>query len=208
MAAQARIQTLVGELHAAAGNERIVGLTRYVRFPEVQTDLKLSEEQAENLDRIGHSLSPDGSWWGRYFQAAPAEKNRMLEEHARKIDVELRAVLDQKQMSRLVQISLQLKMPWSLLDPQITDTLALDDAQVEELKRLAAPARSRPPMPSRGRPDATAIAEIETKRLQVADAMIASLSPQQQMMWNAIVGPPISLSESLGNLYFPGRSRH
>jgi Spy/CpxP family protein refolding chaperone len=102
-------------------------------LPDVQNELKLTDEQKIRVTEIHDGLRDDrralfGTGFGR-FSEIRTKSEELNREAAKKVD----ELLDESQRTRLQQIFVQQNGPRSLLDPAVADSLGLSEEQKSKL---------------------------------------------------------------------------
>jgi len=103
---------------------------------EVQTELKLNDEQKTQIADISDQLREDrrdlfGSGFGQF-----SEIRTQMEELNRKASAEVDGKLDDDQKKRLQEIAIQVNGPAALNDPSVVDQLSLSDEQKKKLEEV------------------------------------------------------------------------
>jgi Spy/CpxP family protein refolding chaperone len=105
---------------------------------EVQTELKLSDEQKTQVADINDALGEDrsalfGGDFGAFSEIRP-EMDRLNREASGEVD----KVLDDNQRKRLQEIAIQVNGPAALNDPSVVEQLKLTDEQKQKLEDVRA----------------------------------------------------------------------
>lgn len=160
-----------------------------VENPDVQKDLKLSDEQAKKLIELSREYT--GSIRGLGFQQADLEKRKKANEAASK---GLAIALDAAQIRRLKQLELQQRGAGVFNDPQVTKDLELTNVQRGLI--LTALQSFQPKWLAIIQSAKGNQQEIQKKMADVhrdisAD-IVKKLTKDQQAKWHDIAGPPFA----------------
>ena len=128
-------------------------------MPEVQTELKVTDEQKTKMDEIRTDVQKDvqAAFSGIDFQAirdmSQEERDKKMaelrtkgEELGKQVDAKIEKVLDADQMKRLKQLQLQREGAAAFSRPEVATQLKLTDDQKKKLDDLQKdqPRRRRP----------------------------------------------------------------
>lgn len=122
------------------GFRRLFGVSRaqLASLPDVQTELKLNDEQKTRVTEVNDQLREDRrELFGTAFDRWSAIQGRMDELHneaSQKVD----EVLDPAQRKRLQEIAVQQNGPRSLQDPAVVAELGLSEEQRTKLSAAVA----------------------------------------------------------------------
>lgn len=105
------------------------GVMGLLSMTEVQTELKLSDEQKEKFQSLRGER-------GTQENLSREERQKQREELARKADEMVKTVLDEKQQQRLGELRLQSDGPGSLARAEVAEKLELDQAQKDQIAKI------------------------------------------------------------------------
>ena len=113
-----------------------VSKARLATLEEVQTELKLSDEQKDQIEDINEQLREDrrGLFGGGFGQFS--EIRTKMDELNSKASAEVDGKLDEDQRKRLQEIAIQVNGPSALNDPSVVDQLGLSDEQKKKLEAV------------------------------------------------------------------------
>jgi hypothetical protein len=125
------------------------GLLFLAMAKDVQTDLKLTDDQTKKLDELNKSTNDKRQKMRQEMQDSGADRNAMMEkmqELNKETDKGLAAIVSPDQMKRLKQVSLQQQQKTGglmavLNNPDVKDKLGLNDEQKEQLSGFQEDAR-------------------------------------------------------------------
>jgi Spy/CpxP family protein refolding chaperone len=103
--------------------------------PEVQKELKLSDEQLSKLkDVLGKVMDKHKDDIARLQKMSPQEQQKKFQEISQEGDKAVAGVLDARQLKRFRQIEWQLQGVGALADPTLQKELKLSDDQKKKLE--------------------------------------------------------------------------
>ena len=162
-------------------------------LPDVQKELKLSEEQIGKLkEALGKVRDKYKDDFTKFAQMSPEEQKKKMKELSKDGNKVMAGILDAKQLKRFRQIEWQMAGVGALGDPQLQEELKLNDEQKKKLdgvfkdaeKRMQEMIRSRESSPEKFQ---AFFKDLEKK----ANDM---LSEEQQKNLKELKGPPFQLS--------------
>lgn len=134
------VMLVVAETASAQGGRgsfrRLFGVAKaqLATLPEVQTELKMTDEQKSRVEEINDQLGEDRrSLWGTGFGRF-SEIRGDLEKLNTEASVDVDKVLDESQRKRLQEISIQQNGARSLHEADVIAALKLSDEQQAKLK--------------------------------------------------------------------------
>jgi Spy/CpxP family protein refolding chaperone len=193
------------------------GYMGLVRIEPVQTELKVTEEQKASIDKLveeqraareqergdrGGQDRPNFQDLSDEERAARMEEFRkQAAERETKSREQLAAILDDGQMQRLKQISIQLQGTQALSDEEVAKELALTDLQKEEIADTREEANREmfeqmrelfQPGQQDGDREANR-AKMEELRKAADEKVLANLSDDQKQKFEAMKGPKFDM---------------
>lgn len=106
----------------------------FLSNPDVQKELKLSDEQINKLkDSIGKVLEKYKADMANFQRMSPDEQQKKMKAFSEENNKAILGVLDAKQKKRFKQIQWQVSGDWSLQDPELQKELKLSDEQKKKL---------------------------------------------------------------------------
>ncbi len=191
-------------------------------MPEVQTELKVTDEQKTKMDEIRTDVQKDvqAAFSGIDFQAirdmSQEERDKKMaelrtkgEELGKQVDAKIEKVLDADQMKRLKQLQLQREGAAAFSRPEVATQLKLTDDQKKKIKSIqdavgtAARAAFNPDSTPEERQAArTKMQESRTKTLKDIKAV---LTDDQLVEWTELTGKEFKFPQGFGG--FGGRNR-
>jgi hypothetical protein len=146
--AQAYVARILAELSAFEDFDRIDASASLLSEPTVQKALNLSADQISRAGSINSDTNSRG-FGGEPMSdkhAPPPDFQNMTEEEKQKqfaasataVEASLKALLTPQQLSRLKQISRQVRAPASFSDSDVTDALAPSREEKEDIRRAQA----------------------------------------------------------------------
>jgi serine/threonine protein kinase len=152
----------------------------------VQTELKLSPSQIEEVDRLATKYR-DAHWDARALE--PPEARTLFDGLASQ-EKALVEKLRPEQARRLKQIALQQRGGNALADSSVAEGLGLSAEQRERIRSLLPPEGRRPrPGPGFGGPGSDQRRRPPEKPPSI-DAVLNVLTPEQKARWNEMTGEP------------------
>jgi eukaryotic-like serine/threonine-protein kinase len=184
--ARKRVRSLLDDLATLQGAGQLV----WVRDPDVQKALELTDEQRERIDRLGAQLDRLGMARGRRGGFGPEPPDQQFLRVARENEKALAEILTPQQFVRFRQVAIQLQGPIAFHDSKIMDDLKLTPDQrkrIRELRDAAMPWGRGGPPPFDGDPGHRRQVTME----QELDQILALLTPEQMKRWRDLTGEPL-----------------
>ena len=185
IAVQNRLKKILDDLSVLEGAGQLVLLSE----PRVQADLVLDDDQRRRIEAITTDFDQRRSEALHNFnQLSLAERRSRFLKLARANEQAMRATLDQSQLQRLEQITLQLQGPRAFNEPEIAVKLRLTDPQRQAIRQIvmetfaSAWASSEHGPPRRDLFHKTVLQPAVEKILKL-------LTPQQLAEWRKLAGP-------------------
>lgn len=178
-------------MFARGGPMMLLGL---LRNPQVQGELKLTEEQRSKVEQLGENLREKFRGLGQELrQLSPEEREKRLQAVNAEVEKELAKILKEQQLKRLKQIALQVEGLAALRRPEVAKQVGINEGQqkrIQEILREAAEKRralfqQRPPSD----PQAT-FQEMRKIRKWVDEQISKLLTKQQRKRWQKLIGEP------------------
>lgn len=182
------------------------GLEGLIAMPEVQKELKLSDEDAAKITKKLEELRPargTGAGFQDFQNLSQEERQKRMEEFrkqreesAKKVEEALKADLTADQFKRLNELRLQREgLGMSIERPEVADKLKLTSEQKEKVKTVIAANR---PQFGRGggqggeRPSRE---EMQQRREKFQADLMAVLTPEQKTAWENLQGAKFTFPE-------------
>lgn len=195
-ASRARVTRILGELSALDGYWQLLLLIS----PSVQADLKVSDEQKEEIAQLGRDIGEQTRNFFRDFgkQSSEARQKQFLE-LAQAHERDAARILTAEQTRRLQQIALQLQQrgPHGFRDPQIVEALKLTAKQKEAIRKIQDEAGAMffggPPSGPPGGP----LGPGGPKRFEdpwkgTLEKILNILTDEQKVAWRQLTGEPFN----------------
>jgi hypothetical protein len=164
---------------------------------EVQSELKLTDEQKEKLRR------PAGDDWrefGKFFRVPAEQRSKKAAEFRAAQEEQIAEILDAGQQRRLGQILLQQRGLAALADDKVSETLGLSPKQRQSaasaIKEVGSSRRSLFSGKGKGKDMGKWMAE---QRRQEDKKLAALLTESQREQWRELIGTPFELQRSAGD---------
>jgi hypothetical protein len=173
-----------------------------LRMPEVQAELKLTDEQktkiTEMLGQLGGGRRGQG---GQFRDLSREEREKQLAERRANEEKQVQAILNEDQLKRYHQLQLQRQGLLALRDAPVRDSLKLTDdqrskvdgilkEQADETQKALESAGGG----QRGRGGA-ARAQLAEIRKKTEAKLEALLTDDQQKQWKEMLGPTFKFPE-------------
>jgi serine/threonine protein kinase len=217
-------QDALAAIRQRAFNRQGGGQLFWLTQPQVQEDLKLTEDQVSKIADLDAQVQSQWKGFGGFWKPGQPPSQEEKEKHlagfrkqAKDNRDAVAAILDASQKSRLKQIGWQFGGAWSFSDPEVIAKLELTTDQIDRIREIQDQARKeqdqchRPPWDFRqaGKEDKhKADRDAEWKKIgeiwRAAQARIMNLmTPAQKVRWQELVGEPFK-----GQMMFPPRPPH
>jgi Spy/CpxP family protein refolding chaperone len=172
-----------------------------LRMPEVQTELKLTDEQKTRVSEMLENLR--GGQRGRFEDLrslGPEEAQKRMADRRAQEEKLVNGILTADQQKRFRQLQLQQQGVSALNDKSVQDELKLTDEQRTKVQTIQSEQwesmRALFQSGGEGPPDFAAIRpKLEAMRKQSDDKLTAVLTAEQQRQWKAMLGPPFKFPE-------------
>jgi serine/threonine protein kinase len=131
-----RVEKILSDLAALQGS----GPINLVCNADVQTDLRVSDEQKEQLTELCSRQDGQRNEWFKGFHQFTAEEKRKqmlkLAEMAGEKESAVKKILTEQQLGRLKQIDRQFKGAMAFHDPEVVNALKLTAEQKEKIRTI------------------------------------------------------------------------
>jgi Spy/CpxP family protein refolding chaperone len=165
--------------------------------PDVQTELKLSEEQIAKSKELGQKVRDKFKDKFAELKDAPQEQRRekfqeIMKAMTAESDKLLKDVLNADQQKRLKQLELQQRGADAFADAEVEKTLALTDAQKDKIKTLREDAgkEMREIFQNAQGNFQEALTKMQTLRKETLEKTTATLTDAQKTKWKELTGTP------------------
>ncbi len=156
--------------------------------PVVREELRIEEEQEQQLRQLGDDLRNQWQIMWREVQQLPLEQRwqtmrQRIVQQRQQIDQQVRQILQDDQLTRLKQVQLQVQMQQRgmteiLTSPEIRQALGLTDEQTVEFRQVVYQAEQEMQQ------------QIRAAEQQAREKIVSVLNPQQRSKWQELVGTP------------------
>jgi len=170
--------------------------------PEVQAELKLTEEQKAKLQKpAGEDWREIGQFFRDLYSVPPEERAKKAAEFRGVQEKKIAAVLNTDQQRRLGQILLQQQGLSALAQQEVADLLQLSEDQRKRVEAVTKEfSQTRRSAFSRGGRDWQEVGKrMDELRQQEAKRLAAVLTDAQQEQWRGLVGKPFELERRTGD---------
>jgi Spy/CpxP family protein refolding chaperone len=172
------------------------GGAQLLRRPEVQAELKLTDDQKTKVTEMLQKLRE--SQQARFQDlrdASPEERQKVMADMQAEQMKQVNAILNTDQQKRFKEISLQQQGYSALAQPAVADELKLTDDQKSKLKDILQKQQEsmREIFQSAGGDRAAAQEKMQTLRKETDDKIAALLTDDQKNNWKAMLGGPFKL---------------
>ncbi len=176
--------------------------TNLIALPQIQSELMLTAQQARKIQRLVQDISRDTQTLFRGVRNLPPEEQQIrVQELQRQSEViqiakqkEIQEVLTPEQKLRLVGISMRMRGPASLLDPEVGDLLQLTDEQREQMIELALTFETRMSALRRPGPSGTTVdiaGALRALREELEQKYLEILTDEQKSRFESSQGEPL-----------------
>lgn len=182
----------------AGGRGGFGGPLGALQRPEVQADIKLTDEQKGKLDGLRQEILQDGASILQGLQnATPEERGKKMAEFTQLQMKKLATVLNPDQMKRLQQVAFQIDgLAGSIFQPAVAERLKITDEQSGKIGPIA-----RGMQQARRELFQGGGGNIEETRKKVAELtkatdekIVALLTDDQKKIWKEMCGEPLKLA--------------
>jgi len=166
-----------------------------LRRTEVQTDLKLSEDQKKSLMAALEKLAADNQGLRDKLQnASDDERRKLIGDFQAAQTKAINAVLNADQQKRLRQVSLQQAGAAALADdPKVAEELKLTDEQKAKVRDLLMQQFDAVRQAFQGGAGAAAFDKADALRKETNEKAVALLTDEQKTRWKNLVGAELKL---------------
>jgi len=181
-------------MFARGGLMMMLGL---LNNPQVQQELKLTEEQRDKVSALSEQLREKFRGLGQELRGlSPEEREKRIRAVNEEVEKELAKVLKKEQLQRLRQIALQVEGMAALARPEIAKQVGLTEGQQQQIREILREANEkRRALFQQGPPaDRQAMFREMQKIRQWVDEQISKLlTEQQKKKWQELIGEPLKL---------------
>lgn len=178
-------------MFARGGPMMMLGL---LRNPQVQQELKLTEEQRTKLEQLGDQLREKfRGLFQELRNLSPEEREKRLGEVNAQVEKELAKVLKEQQLKRLRQIALQVEGLAALARPEIAKQVGVTEEQltkIREILREAGEKRRAIFQQGPGGDPQARFQEMRKIREWVDEQIEKLLTERQKKRWQELIGEP------------------
>jgi len=173
------------------------GGANMLRTPEVQAELKLTDDQKTKVTDLLAKLREQRQGQGQNFQdLSPEERQKMMADRRAAEDKQLADVLNADQMKRYHQLVLQQQGMTAVLDKPVADQLKLTDDQKTKIQAVVDEQRAAMRdmfQNGGGSQDREAMMKKMQDMRKQSDEKIASLlTDDQKSQWKDMIGAPFT----------------
>lgn len=172
------------------------GGANLLRRPEVQAELKLTDDQKTKVTEMLQKLRESQQARRQDFQnASPEEMAKLRAEMQAEEMKQVSAILNTDQQKRFKEISLQQQGYSALAQPAVADELKLTDDQKSKLKDIVQHQQEamREIFQSAAGDRAAAQEKMQALRKETDDKIAALLTDDQKNHWKEMLGGPFKL---------------
>lgn len=187
----------VGSAFAQRGGFGQRGGANLLQRAEVQTELKLTDEQKTKVASMLETLGEERR--GRFQDlrdASAEERQKVMAQWQMEETKKVNAILNPDQQKRFRQISLQQEGPMALSRPDVADELKLTDDQkmkVQEARAIMMEKQGVIREEAQGDREAMR-SKMEALRKETNDKIAAVLTDEQKTKWKEMCGTPLTLA--------------
>ena len=168
-----------------------------LRYPEVQTELKLTSEQKTKAAALADKLQEERRGQGQGLRdLSPEERQKRLAEMRASENKQLAEILNADQMKRYRQLQLQRTGMMALAEPETSDALKLTADQKTKVQEILAAQMAEQRslfQDGGGGGDRQAMMEkMQALRKQTDEKLAALLTADQKTKWAELVGAPFT----------------
>jgi eukaryotic-like serine/threonine-protein kinase len=157
----------------------------------VQEELKLSPEQVKKFEEQSEKQREE---FGGLRDLSPEERRTKLQEQVKATDVAVKAALDENQLKRLKQISLQQRGAASLGDTEVADAVGLSSEQKDKVQSIQRAAfeeqRAQFQGGGGGGDGEERRRKFQEARTATNEKLLAVLTPEQKEKFKTLGGEP------------------
>jgi Spy/CpxP family protein refolding chaperone len=166
-----------------------------LRMPEVQTELKLTDEQKTKLtEMLGQQRRGGRGGGGQFGGQSREERQRQLAERRAEQQKQLAAILNADQLKRYRQLELQQQGPAALQETAVQDELKLTQDQKTKVEAILSEQRdAMRDLRQSGAGDREAMrSKTAELRKKTSEKLEAVLTEEQKTQWKAMLGAPFT----------------
>lgn len=198
-----RVQRMVQELTVLENLSPLYLLSQQ----RVQAEVNATAETTANVRAAIDEFTRARESLSNRFVGGLNKENNELSELLTRLDDSIHQQLLPKQIERLRQLNRQRRLPFTFKNSETIAALGLTQQQVEHIDRIIqesvpprppgggprhgdGPHRGPPNRPGGGGPGAPPLGNVQTAIQNTVRQIVASLSPEQQVKWEAWIGEP------------------
>jgi Spy/CpxP family protein refolding chaperone len=168
-----------------------------LRMPEVQTELKLTDDQKTKVSALSEKIQAERRNSGQNFRdLSDEERQKMMAERRASEDKQLGEILNADQMKRYHQLQLQQTGMMAVTQKEVADQLNLTADQKTKIQEIVAAQQAEMRSAFQGGGgggDRSAMREkMMAMRKQTDDKIAAVLTDDQKNKWKELVGAPFT----------------
>jgi Spy/CpxP family protein refolding chaperone len=171
------------------------GGAQLLTIPEVQTELKLTDDQKAKVTDMLQKLREQRQSQGQNFQdLSPEERQKMMADRRAAEDKQVADILNADQVKRYHQLVLQRQGMTAVLDKPVADQLKLTDEQRTKIQGIVDEQRAamRDMFQSAGGDRQAMMGKMQEMRKQTDDKIAAVLTDDQKSQWKDMTGAPFT----------------
>lgn len=173
---------------------------RLVYWPQVQSALKLSDEQKSKLrEPWRDERKTIGMIFKELYRLSSDERSKKIAEFRDAQRKKITDILSSDQRERLWQIGLQYEGFFALARPEVADALQLSDGQRQQIDTIVERFDTAHHNLYRRNKGNLAWSELSQKktelRQQTSQELSSLLSDAQKQQWKSLIGPEVSLDK-------------
>jgi len=184
------------------------GGAQLLQIPEVQGELKLTDEQKTKVATMLEQLRSERQGQPRQQGLSPEERQKVQAERTAKEDTLVGAILDGDQVKRYHQLVLQRSGPQAFTQKTVADKLGLNADQQEKIQGFIRDSRQglRDAFQPGGDPQALQ-AKMAAMNKDTMDKIQGVLTDSQKSQWKEMLGAPFAFPANAQGFGF-GRRRN
>lgn len=162
--------------------------------PQVQQELKLTEEQREKVSSLRQQLGEKFRGLGLELRKLPPEEAlKRTQEIREEVEKELAKILEEKQLKRLKQIELQVEGLAALARPEVAEKVGLNEKQRQRVREIVKEAFEKRRALSLSSNRQAIFQEMQKIRQWVDEEINKLLTEEQKKRWQKLIGEPFKL---------------
>jgi len=185
---------LASSASAQRGGGRGFGGGSILRMPEVQAELKLTEEQKTKVSEMLAQQRGGRGGGGQFRDLSREERQKLMAERRAEQQKAIAAILNADQMKRYRQLELQRQGPSALGESAVQEELKLTADQKSKVEAILTEQREAMRDLRQGADGDREAMRARTAELRkkTAEKLEAVLTEEQKTQWKAMLGAPFT----------------